>query len=46
MRAELIPARLNDYVQEVQRLARDAMNDVRDNQIAIIRDQTNRGEGR
>jgi hypothetical protein len=44
MRAELSPARLNEYVQEVQRLAHDAMKDVRDNEIAIIRDQTKREE--
>ena len=47
MRAELHPARLNEYVQEVQRLARDAMKDVRDNEIAIIRDQLKKeDEGR
>ena len=47
MRAELSPARLNEYVQEVQRLAHDAMKDVRDNEIAVIRDQTKReDEGR
>jgi hypothetical protein len=39
MRAELDPVRLNEYVQEVQRLARDATKNVRDNEIAIIRDQ-------
>jgi hypothetical protein len=42
MRAELSPARLNEYVQEVQQLTRDAMKDVCDNEIAIIREQTKR----